>query len=153
MTTVTELLDLAGVGYAQFTASAVSGIYITTGNQLIGTFADERSFVKSTSDYHGWQAHHVVETQDLRRLNLQTVSPSRDNQLCVLLPERAHIGRINSILRNRVPLGEQFTPMQLLEAYSEAYAIMGDYCGSGERIVRKELVGIVRATLKAHGLV
>jgi hypothetical protein len=153
MPSVKELLDLADIGYEPYARVPAKGIYITTANQLIGSYADERAFVHATKEYRGWQAHHVVETQDLGRLHIHDLSPSRDDQLCVLLPERAHVGRINSILRNRVPLNEGFSPSQLLSAYNEAYSVMGDYCGGGENLIRRELLAIVRATFKAFSLI
>ena len=68
----------------------------------------------NTGEYRGWQAHHVVEKQDLGRLGVAHLFPPENDQLCVLLPERTHIGRINSVLRRQNPLGVQASARELL---------------------------------------
>jgi len=152
MPSVEQLLKLGEVE-SEPLASARSGkVLITQGNQLIGTYADLCKFRSTDSAYAGWQAHHVFETQDLERMHVDHVAPGRDDQLCVLLPERAHIGRINSVLRRYAPLGMILTPRSLLDAYREAYDLVGDYCGGGELMIKRELVGIVKGTLRAYRL-
>ncbi|HEX6013210.1 MAG TPA: hypothetical protein VFY87_15700, partial [Geminicoccaceae bacterium] len=86
-----------------------AGVVMTAANQLLGSYADLRRFQVTdiTGEYRGWQAHHVVEKQDLDRLGVAHLFPPENDQLCVLLPERAHIGRINSVLRRQNPLGVQ----------------------------------------------
>lgn len=152
MTDVAQLLGLAGIRHETYSQAQPELVYLTLGNQLIGTYKSLRKFCSACSDYHGWQAHHVVETQDLDRLNIASAAPARDAQLCVLLPERAHIGRINSVLRRQAPIGSMATPRELVAAYKEAYALMGDYCGGGELLIQRELVGIVRATFRSFQL-
>jgi hypothetical protein len=153
MPTVEQILDLAAFPFERFAPAGAAAVYITQGNQLIGTYKVLCRFRASTEDYRGWQAHHVLETQDLDRLAIAAASPSRDDQLCVLLPERAHIGRINSMLRRHAPMGVTMSPRDLLAAYAEAYELMGDYCGGGEKLIRTELLAIVRATLHAFRLI
>lgn len=152
MKTVTQLLTEANIAYESFNQGASGEVFVTKGNQLIGTFRELDKFRCANSVYHGWHRHHVVEIQDLRRLHITQDSPSVDNQLCVLLPERAHIGRINSALRTHAPMGAAITPRELLSAYREAYDLIGDYCGGGERLIKSELLGIARATFRSHQL-
>ena len=110
MLTVSELLDRAGIKYEPYAPAKVLPVYLTLGNQLIGTYAVLESYrtldgtPKGNHWHQGWQAHHVVEKQDLARLQVEHLAASSDDQLCVLLPERAHIGRINSRLRKLRPL-------------------------------------------------
>lgn len=153
MNSVAAILQLAQIQFEQFSQAAPTPIYLSAGNQLFGTFTDLSRFRDCTPDYRGWHAHHVVETHDLRRLGIATQSPVRELQLCVLLPEAAHIGRINSVLRREVPIGRTWSAHTLLAAYAEAYNLIGDYCGGGERQVCAELVAIVRATFKAHSVI
>ena len=152
MKTVTQLLTEANIAYESVNQGAAEKVFLTKGHQLIGTFKELDKFRCANSAYHGWHRHHVVEIQDLQRLHIAQTSPDVDDQLCVLLPERAHIGRINSMLRTLAPLSATLTPRGLLSAYSEAYDLIGDYCGGGERLIKSELLGIVRATFRSHQL-
>jgi hypothetical protein len=93
----------------------------------------------------------VVEYQDLERLGVAVKFPDYKEQLTVLLPEVAHIQRINSILRNQAPMRAVLKASDLLSAYVSAYSLMGDYCGGGEQKIRAELMA--RATLYWAGLV
>jgi hypothetical protein len=77
--------------------------------------------------------------------------PPRDRQVCVLLPERAHRGRINSRLRTVLPIDTTISVDDLIEAYDDAYWVVGDYCGGGSLLIRRELVAIVKTVLK-HGM-
>jgi hypothetical protein len=153
MPDVLATLKLANIGFERFEEAASGRVYLTTGHQLIGTYTDLRAFRQVTSAYHGWEAHHVVETQDLSRLNIAQSSPSRNEQLCVLLPKLAHRDRINGVLRSYVQVNQIVTAVELLEAYTEAYDVIGDYCGGGERLIQRELLAIVRATFKAFDLI
>ena len=103
MTTVSGLLLLAGVKHASFRHPAVPGVFVTAGNQLIGTYTDLNRFRLTDKDYRGWHAHHVVEFQDIARLGVTRPVLAYEQQLCVLVPERAHLGRVNSILNSRNP--------------------------------------------------
>jgi hypothetical protein len=131
------------------------GVVLTAANQLLGSYADIKRFQRSavTGDYRSWQAHHVVEEQDLGRLDVSHLFPDRDGQLCVLLPERAHIGRINSILRHQNATGAQVTAAELRNAYRLAYSMIGNYCGGGEMAIRTELTAIVDAVFRLARLV
>ncbi len=152
MITVTDILDKSAVNYEPFDQVGGLPVFLTAGNQLIAAYKFFEAVKQSVKGYRGWHAHHVFETQDLERMHVTTIAPVRDDQLCVLLPERAHIGRINSVLRRQAPKGAVLSPRALLDAYKEAYDLMGDYCGGGELIVRRELVSLVEGTLKAYRL-
>jgi hypothetical protein len=148
----TQLLAAAGVRSRKFAEWPTGNILLTAANQLIGSYAELRRFQTSRPVYLGWQAHHIVETQDLERLGVASRFPGRDDQICVLLPERAHIGRINSILRNQNPSSMKVTASDLRRAYGDAYSMMGDYCGGGEAAIRRELMAIVEAVFRDAGL-
>lgn len=153
MANTIALLDSAGVIRERFGPASPWLVHVTAGNQLMGTHRDLTAFAKRSPDYRSWQSHHIVECHDLVRLNIATQSPERDDQLCVLLPAEAHLGRINSILRNQAPIGGVLSVQALLAAYSDAYATVGDYCGGGERKIRRELLDIVRATFRSFQLI
>jgi hypothetical protein len=72
--------------------------------------------------------------------------------LTVLLPQAAHIQRVNSVLRNQAPKHAIMTAPDLLAAYAAAYALMGNYCGGGEQRIQAELMAIARASLRHAGL-
>jgi hypothetical protein len=40
----------------------------------------------------------------------------------------------------------------LLNSYSAAYALMGNYCGGGEQRIQAELMAVARAILRHAGL-
>jgi hypothetical protein len=94
----------------------------------------------------------------LDRLGISSLFPPEQDQICVLLPERAHVGRINSLLRRENPkglhhiLGVNAIAREFLEGYKSAYELMGDYCGGGERLIRQELIAIVTAIFNRGGL-
>ena len=96
----------------------------------------------------GWEVHHVVEHQDLERLGIASQFPVYEQQLSVILSHSAHVDRINNILRNRNPSRYSATANDLLSAYQEAYELIGNYTGSGEALIRKELLGIVHAAFR-----
>ena len=147
-----QYLASAGVKYQQFAAWPSGNILLTGANQLIGTYSELRRFQPANRDYLGWHAHHIVESQDLERLGVANRFPGRDQQLCVLLPERAHVGRVNSVLRSQNPTSIQASARDLKRAYADAYSIVGNYCGGGEAAIRQELVALVNAIFRAAGL-
>jgi hypothetical protein len=130
----------------------VPGVYCTAAGQFIASYSDLKRFQSENRTYFGWHAHHIVESQDLQRLGVVDQSAPRNDQVCVLLPERSHIGRINSILRRQNPDGVAVTASELRGAYSLAYSTMGDYCGGGEEQIRQELLAIVGGTLRNSGV-
>jgi hypothetical protein len=153
MATVPELLRSAGIACEPFAGKGSAPVMLTSANQLVGTFGELAKFRQGNRpNYDGWHRHHVVEDQDLTALQIAATSPPYEDQLCVLLPERAHIGRINSVLRRYAPSDMVLTPRDRLKVYASAYETMGDYCGGGERLVRRELVAIVEATFRAFNL-
>lgn len=152
MITSKQILNVAQIQHEPYQDSDGYEIYITAGNQLVSTHKMLSEFRSQSKFYKGWQSHHILETQDLNRLHITQLAPDRDNQFCVLLPERAHIGRINSVLRRQAPIGVVLPPRSLLAAYKDAYDLVGDYCGGGERKIRLELVSIVEASLRIYGV-
>ena len=149
---VTDILLSAGVSFSVYTGWAAGNVYITSANQLIGTYKNLDAFRKLDTNYAGWQAHHVVEDDDLHRLGGSTHAPAYEDQLCVLIPERAHVGRINSILRRENPTKYRATGQELRRAYAAAYSMMGDYCGGGEAKIRQELLAVVDAEFQKLGV-
>jgi hypothetical protein len=152
MFTVADVLLTAGVKFSVYTGWAGGDVYLTDANQLIGTYKNLEAFRASDSNYKGWHVHHVIEDDDLHRLGVTTHAPAYPDQLCVLIPERAHVGRVNSILRRENPTRYQATGPELRRAYAEAYATIGDYCGAGEENIRKELLSIVNAQFQKLGV-
>jgi len=152
MYTVTQVLSSAGVKFGKYSKFPAGGVFLTQSNQLIGTYSDLRRFQRSEPAYLGWEVHHIVEAQDLERLRVKYPPPPYELQICVLLPERAHTGRINSVLRSQNPTSVRVTASDLLRAYRDAYSLMGDYCGGGERPIRAELLAIVSAVFRAVGV-
>jgi hypothetical protein len=152
MITPKQILHVARIRHEPYRDADGYEVYITSGNQLVGTHKVLGKFRSQNRHYQGWQSHHVLETQDLGRLHITQLAPDSDNQFCVLLPERGHIDRINSVLRRQAPIGAILPPRALLQAYKDAYDLLGDYCGGGERTIRRELVSIVEASLKLYGV-
>jgi hypothetical protein len=72
--------------------------------------------------------------------------------LTVLLPQAAHVTRVNSVLRNQAPMNAVMSMGDLLIAYAAAYALMGNYSGGGGQNIRAELMAIARAILRRAGL-
>jgi hypothetical protein len=159
---VREILASARVGFKQYTDPGghlrSAGVYITSASQLVGTYCNLGRFQKSQNAYFGWHKHHIVEIQDLDRLGISGLFPPESDQICVLLPEKAHVGRINSLLRRENPkglhhpLGVVAIAREFLRGYEAAYEFVGDYCGGGERLIRLELISIVGAILKKGGI-
>jgi hypothetical protein len=150
--TVTQILLTAGVRYQRYPQWPNGNVFLTNANQLIGTYAHLAPFRGSIPDYRGWHRHHVVERDDLDRMKVQGLAPRYEDQLCVLLPERSHIGRIGSILPRMNNRKYEATREELREAYIAAYELMGNYCGGGEINIRRELLAIVDAEFQHLGI-
>ena len=149
--TIPQLLMAAGVRHEPYAKARGGRIFLTAANQLIGTYTDLRRFQQSNPQYSGWDAHHIVEAQDLERLSVQQRFPPYEQQICVLLPRAAHAKRINSVLRKENPSHLQAAADDLKAAYRDAYWLMGDYCGGGERRIREELVSIADTVFRWAG--
>jgi hypothetical protein len=149
---VESVLKASRVRYREYRCNSPMPIWLTSGNQLLSSYAALSRFAKVDRHYRGWHAHHVVEAQDLERLGVAGRFPAYDQQLTVLLPLAAHIKRVNSVLRNQAPQYAALTAAELLTTYAAAYALMGNYCGGGEERIRAELMAIARAILKYAGL-
>jgi hypothetical protein len=147
-----SLLRTAGIFFERF--GSFASVVCSQGNQLFGPYTALQTFRQTYRDksgrrpYDGWEVHHIVEDQDLQRLGIAQHFPVYKQQLCVILPQSAHVNRINNILRNRNPSRYAATAPELLGAYREAYELVGDYTGGGERKIRQELLGIVQAAFR-----
>jgi hypothetical protein len=150
---VKSILEEARVQHGRYKCDSPSTIWLTAANQLFAAYNALSGFALIDKHYRGWHAHHVVEDQDLERLGIAVKFPPYKEQLTVLLPPTAHIGRINSALRNQAPMRVELRASDLLSAYASAYSLVGDYCGGGEQKIKIELMAIVRATLHRGGLV
>jgi len=153
MMTVSQFLLFAGVRHEPYKRPPIPGVVITAANQLMGSYTDFARFRGTDPNYRGWHAHHIVEFQDFARLGVTRPLPAYGEQLCVLIPERAHIGRVNSILNRRNPQAVVVTASELRSAYHDAYMMIGDYCGGGEVSIRRELLAVVDATFKSLGVI
>jgi hypothetical protein len=155
--TVYDILSAAAVSTRPYPAVPGAGIYRSDAGQLFGTYADLvraqtlPQLGSASWPYRGWHRHHIVEFQDLERLGVAARFPAYDRQLCVLIPQSAHIERVNSVLNYSNPQGVQVTPKALRSAYESAYSMLGDYCGGGEMQIRVELLSIVDAVFTLAG--
>ena len=149
----TALLQRAGLAWEPFTLSPGHEVLLTEGHQLMAPYGALKAAQAGSPPYRGWHAHHVVEYQDLQRLAVASLFPTYEEQLCVLLPERAHVGRINSVLRRLAPIGTSLSAKEYVAAYATAYATVGDYCGGAPGAVKRELMAIVKATFRTAGIV
>lgn len=147
------ILKDARVPYREYRCNSPLPIWLTSGNQLMSSYRGLTRFATVDRHYAGWHAHHVVEAQDLERLGVAGKFPSYHDQLTVLLPQSAHIQRVNNVLRNQAPMGAAMHATTLLAAYGAAYALMGNYCGGGEQRIRRELMAIARAIFQRAGLI
>lgn len=148
---VESILKDSRVRYREYRCNSPSPIWLTSGNQLMSSHSALSRFATVDRHYRGWHAHHVVEAQDLERLGMAAKFPAYEHQLTVLLPQAAHIQRVNSLLRNQAPQHAVIPAAELLTAYAAAYALMGNYCGGGEQRIRAELMAMVRAILRHAG--
>ncbi len=147
------VLKEARVRYGEYRCNSPLPIWLTSGNQLISSYNALSRFATVDRHYMGWHAHHVVEAQDLDRLGVAGKFPPYQDQLTVLLPQSAHIKRVNSVLRNQAPMAAVIPATDLLAAYAAAYALMGNYCGGGEQRIQSELMAIARAIFRRAGLI
>lgn len=135
-------LKKAGIFHELYWLKGEKRVFVTKANQLIGEHKTLHAFRKEHANYKGWESHHIVERQDIKRLGLQHLMPNENRQVCVLLPYSAHQKRVNSILRHFVPTGTLPTKHSLKEAYQDAYDLIGNYCGSCEFKIREELMAL-----------
>jgi hypothetical protein len=149
---VERILKDSRVRYREYRCNSPRPIWLTSGNQLLSSYAALSRFATVDPHYRGWHAHHVVEAQDLERLGIAARFPRYEEQLTVLLPQAAHTRRVNSVLRNQAPQHAVMPAADLLAAYAAAYALMGNYCGGGEQRIRAELMAMARAIVKYAGL-
>jgi hypothetical protein len=157
---IDNILLRAKVGSSPFIPPGEStpfpGVYLTTAFQLAGTYNATTSLrsrlALKHSDYSSWESHHVLEVHDLDRLGISLLFPARGMQFCVLMPYSAHQKRVNSVLRAENPVKYEAHPKELLRAYCEAYALIGNYTGGGESEIRNELVAIVKALFESAGI-
>lgn len=146
------LLRAAGISFERL--ESFVDVVCSRGNQLFGPYSSLETFRSVYRDklgrrpYDGWEVHHVVEDQDLHRLGIAQHFPVYRQQLCVILPRSAHVDRINNILRNRNPSRYSATAHELVGAYREAYELIGNYTGAGERTIRQELLAVVQAAFR-----
>ena len=150
---VERTLKESRVRYREYRCNSPSPIWLTSANQLMASYSALTRFATVDVHYRGWHAHHVVEANDLERLGVAAKFPQYQDQLTVLLPQAAHIKRINSVLRNQAPAHAAIPTNDLLTAYASAYSLMGNYCGGGEQRIRAELMAIARAIFQRAGLV
>jgi hypothetical protein len=150
---VEGILKEARVLYREYRCNSPLPIWLTSGNQLMSPYRSLTRFATIDRHYAGWHAHHVVEAQDLERMGVAATFPPYNEQLAVLLPQAAHIKRVNSVLRNQAPMSAILPAPDLLAAYAAAYALMGNYCGGGEQRIQAELMAIARAIFRRAGLI
>src|SRR5688500_9517090 len=128
MITVSQVVSSSTIRYERFTKWQHNGVIITPANQLIASYRDLNTGRPGDGSYAGWQAHHVLEHNHLSLLNVDERFPIYPLQTCVLIPKEAH-ERINSVFRRSVPEGMLLRPADLLDAYADAYQLIGDYSG------------------------
>jgi hypothetical protein len=147
------ILKEARIRFREYRCNSPFPIWLTAGNQLMASYTAMSRFARVDRHYAGWHAHHVVESQDLDRLGVANKFPPYPEQLTVLLPQAAHIKRVNSVLRNQAPMSAVMPAADVLAAYAAAYALMGNYSGGGEQRIRTELMAIARAIFRRAGLI
>jgi hypothetical protein len=150
---VESILKESRVRYREYRCNSPSPIWLTSANQLMASYTALTRFALIDRHYTGWHAHHIVEARDLERLGVADRFPKYEGQLTVLLPQAAHIARMNSVLRNQAPMNAVMPLGDLLIAYAAAYALMGNYSGAGEQKIRTELTAIARTIFRHAGLV
>ncbi|MFL6546691.1 MAG: hypothetical protein ACJ8LM_16135, partial [Candidatus Udaeobacter sp.] len=83
MYTIREILFSAGIKHENYAKWPLGGVYLTAGNQLIGTYSDLKRFQASDRNYHGWHAHHILESKDIANIGATRDVPPRSLQICV----------------------------------------------------------------------
>jgi hypothetical protein len=119
---VESILQVSRVRYREYRCNSPSPIWLTSANQLMASYSALTRFATVDKNYRGWHAHHVVEVQDLERLGVAGKFPPYQEQLTVLLPQAAHIKRVNSVLRNQAPMHAVMATSDLLTAYAGIFA-------------------------------
>ena len=127
-------------------------IYLTKNDQIVGTYSALRQFRQKHNDLYGkkgsidpWEAHHILELNQLSNLMIRDKFPNKNDCLCVLIPKPAH-SRINSRL---ISLTRKFTGIRfILDGYRDAHNMIGNYNGAGESKIKKELDSIVEISLQ-----
>jgi len=152
MQTIPQILQSASVRSQDYPRAPRQGVFLTAANQLIGSYNALTRFRATHPAYTGWEAHHIVEARDLDRLGIARQFPVYEEQISVLIPKAAHADRINSILNRHNPAGMVVNTQFLKQAYKDAYSVIGDYCGGGEKPIRDELMSIVAAVFRAGGV-
>ena len=147
------ILKEARLRYREYRCNSPLPIWLTAGNQLMSSYTALSRFATVDPHYPGWHAHHIVEAQDLERLGVAGKFPPYPDQLTVLLPQSAHIKRVNSVLRRQAPMDAIMPAPDLLAAYAAAYSLMGNYCGGGEQRIQSELMAVARAIFRRAGLI
>jgi hypothetical protein len=130
-------------------------IFLSRHNQILGSYVGLRQFRNThygeygkNDSQHSWEAHHILELNQLITFNIREKFPSDDDCLCVLIPKMAHI-RINKDFSSYT---RKFTDMSfVLQGYKDAYSNLGNYTGSGESEIRQELYKLVEVSLKLAG--
>ena len=150
---VESVLQASRVRYREYLCHSPSPIWLTSANQLMASYKVLSRFATVDRHYMGWHSHHVVEAQDLERLGVASAFPPYLEQFAVLLPQAAHIRRVNSVLRTEAPVAAVIPAGELLTTYQSAYSLMGNYCGGGEQQIRAELMAVARAIFRRAGLI
>jgi hypothetical protein len=153
MFTVRQVLLVAKVSFQVSPRSPNPNVFLTRGDQIIGTFTDLFQFrVANSSWYMGWHRHHIVEKDTWTALGMTALAPPADDQPCVLLPEGGHARRINSILQRYSPKAFGLKGRELRNVYKDAYDLMGRYTPAAPGVVKRELMDIVNAEFQLMGV-
>jgi hypothetical protein len=122
--TVSQGLLVAGLKYQVFYGWSPPNVFLSGGDQIIGTFIDLDTLRSFNSGYKGWHRHHIVERDTWEALGMTGHVPPYNDQPCVLLPEGGHARRINSILQRYSPSGFSLKARELRQVYADAYDLM-----------------------------
>ena len=157
MILVDSILQNSGVQYELAEGSTPgSRIYLSQGNQLLGTYRSLKSFRANNYEAYGegetqrtWEAHHIFEDRELDYLGVRKMFPNKENCLCVLIPADAH-KRLNSIFASHT---RRFTSIsEIINGYRLAHSILGNYSGASPGVISGELDKIVRAAFRCANL-
>ena len=93
MVTVKSILDRASLKYEPYKQAGGLPIYMIGGLQLIGDYKAFEAFKNANKHYRGWQAHHVFESQDIDRMHVELLAPSRERSaMCAVAGTGAYRG-------------------------------------------------------------